>query len=539
MMTKLIPNIILHGTDNYDAWRHNLHTTLQSKKLWQFIEGTRTSHPDTVPAVTHDPHPKDPTEAANYDTKVAALKAAALEVACEKWDLQAQQTLGLIVLSLHSSIQSLVAATIKPVDAWTTLEAHYNLAKTAIHFNLYSKLTKLKPGTELTTHFARLNKLVACLKTETSEIAEDQVNFFTLNSLPSSFKVIKTVILSSPTAVTKDAIQQALLQHKAHFPKLTQHAAPQHNTLLHTQHCASPQQEGPYPSCSNGQPNNSTGCIDSHNSTGHHPQQTPYNPDTSCMYCLHTGHAVNDCWTHQHDHQDRGGFPLHDHHSNPCLHEQLHTTVYFSEALTDTQHPTPGWVFNMGATRSFSYQLELFHNYQPVSQGNQSVKLGNHDSLAILGHGTIHAYTCVKGHQINIVLHNMVYVLKLCTNILSPNALLANGFIIMLINRGCEVCHQRANRPLFNIEQCDGLLIVPLIARITADTLDCITSTGEHQSEHLHATINQDSDNKSNLPLLVEGKVNSNSDDNDYDDHTPHHHCTADPPAHPDHQQAT
>jgi hypothetical protein len=177
MMTKLVPNIILHSTNNYNAWRHNLRTTLQSKKLWQFIKGTRTSHPDSVPAVTHDPRPKDNTAALIYNTKVATLKAAALEAAHKKWDLQAQQTLGLITLSLHSSIQSLVAAAIKPINAWTTLEAHYNPAKTTVCFNLYSELTKLKlkPGTELTTHFTCLDELVAQLKTETSKIMEDQI----------------------------------------------------------------------------------------------------------------------------------------------------------------------------------------------------------------------------------------------------------------------------------------------------------------------------------------------------------------------------
>jgi hypothetical protein len=77
MTTKLVPNIILHGADNYYTWRHNLCTTLQSKKLWQFIEGTRTTRPDTAPTVMHDPQPADPGEAATYNTKVTALKASA------------------------------------------------------------------------------------------------------------------------------------------------------------------------------------------------------------------------------------------------------------------------------------------------------------------------------------------------------------------------------------------------------------------------------------------------------------------------------
>jgi hypothetical protein len=320
MTTKLVPNIILCSANNYDVWRHNLHATLQSKKLWQFIKGTRTSRPTTAPAVTHDPQPLDPAEAAAYDTKVAALQAAALEAAQERWDLQAQQTLSLIALSLHSSIQSLVAAATKPADAWTTLEMHYNPAKTAVRFNLYAELTelKLKPGTELTTHFAHVDELVARLKTETSEIAEDQVNFFTLNSLPSSFEVVKTVILSSQVPVTKDSVCQALLQHKARFPKLTHRSAPQHDTLLYApqHHQPAARQGGPFPPRHHGRNNQHNRRGDQCNQASHQPHWTLFNPDASCSYCLRVGHSVNNCWTRSCDGQDKGN-PMCGHDMRP------------------------------------------------------------------------------------------------------------------------------------------------------------------------------------------------------------------------------
>jgi hypothetical protein len=124
-----------------------------------------------------------------------------------------------------------------------------------------------------------------------------------------------------------------------------------------------------------------------------------------------------------------------------------------------------GWIFNTSTTGSFSFQHELFHDYTPVTPGDQSIKLNNHHTLAIEGHGTIHTFTYVKGRQVNIVLHDITHVPSLRTNILSPNALLGNGFIITLVDGGCEVRHQLALHPLFHIEQVDGLLIVPLMAR--------------------------------------------------------------------------
>jgi hypothetical protein len=65
----------------------------------------------------------------------------------------------------------------------------------------------------------------------------------------------------------------------------------------------------------------------------------------------------------------------------------------------------------------------LFHDYTPVTPGDQSVKLSNHHMLAIKGHSTIHTFTYVKGRQVNIVLHDITHVPNLHTNILSPNAL--------------------------------------------------------------------------------------------------------------------
>jgi hypothetical protein len=526
MTTKLVPNIILRGANNYNMWRHNLHATLQSKKLWQFIEGTRTSRPTTAPAVTHDPQPLDPAEATAYDTKVATLQAAALEAAQERWDLQAQQTLGLIALSLHSSIQSLVTAATKPTNAWTTLEMHYNPAKTAVRFNLYAELTelKLKLGTELTTHFTHVDKLITRLKTKTSEITEDQVNFFTLNSLPSSFEVIKTVILSSQVPITKDSVHQALLQHKAHFPKLTHRSAPQHDTLLYApqHHQPAARQGGPFPPHHHRCNNQRNGRGNQCNQASHQPHQTPFNPDTSCSYCLRVGHSVNNCWTHSHDRQDKGN-PMRGHDTRPRPHNHLNTTILISETTSHSMRSNlRGWIFNTSATGSFSFQQELFHNYTPVTPGDQSVKLGDHHMLAIKGCGTIHTFTYVEGRQVNIVLHDVAHVPSLHTNILSPNALLSNSFIITLMDGGCEVHHRLALHPLFHIEQVDGLLIVPLMARptpghaainhaahtATPPCTDCANQSTLSNTDH--RLVNDDN----NIPSLDEDS-DSEGEDND------------------------
>ncbi len=66
---------------------------------------------------------------------------------------------------------------------------------------------------------------------------------------------------------------------------------------------------------------------------------------------------------------------------------------------------------------------------------------------------------------VEISLPNIILVPALCKNLLSPNKLLKNGYVVTLQDRGCKVCYYSSPSPLFTITEQNNLLYVPLTAK--------------------------------------------------------------------------
>ncbi len=108
------------------------------------------------------------------------------------------------------------------------------------------------------------------------------------------------------------------------------------------------------------------------------------------------------------------------------------------------------WYFNTSASSHMMCNCEWLHDFQPMMI-EHSVILGNNLQLPIAGCRTLKATMYSSTRLIEISLPNVILVLALHKNLLSPNKLLKNSYVVTLQDGGCEVCYHSSPSPLFTI----------------------------------------------------------------------------------------
>ncbi len=122
------------------------------------------------------------------------------------------------------------------------------------------------------------------------------------------------------------------------------------------------------------------------------------------------------------------------------------------------------WYFDTGASLHMMCNHEWLHNFQPMMI-EHNIVLGNDLQLPIVGCGTLKATVYSSTRPVKISLPDVILVLALHKNLLSPNKLLKNSYVVTLQDGGCEVCHCSSLSPLFTIMEQNNLLYMPLTAK--------------------------------------------------------------------------
>ncbi len=185
-----------------------------------------------------------------------------------------------------------------------------------------------------------------------------------------------------------------------------------------------------------------------------------------CTYCTHLGHSANRCFTRLRD-LDKANITVEGLNTSAVDHLQ-HAALITRTTHNVTVDETNIWYFDTRASSHMMCNREWLHDYQPVTI-EHNVILGNDLHLPVTGHGTIKATVYAGAKPVEICLPDIILVPVLRKNLLSPNKLLKNGYIVTLQENGCEVRHRSSPSPLFTVTERNNLLYVPLTAKLVRD----------------------------------------------------------------------
>ncbi|MHB1955507.1 MAG: gag-polypeptide of LTR copia-type domain-containing protein [Sulfobacillus sp.] len=263
--------------ENYQKWKYEIRAILLSKKLWKITKG---DEPDPGAATTD---------------------AAKLQVI---WREKADMALGLILLSLDDNLHPLVEGKSHPKEVYDAVTARYEPNQSNRLMYLYGQFfgIKLDESQNIHYHFDRINKLRKELTTPNFTFPDSMIAWVTINSLPSSYDVIKP-LLRSHDQVDLARMQTTILQHELSL-KEAQQGASSSQGLLYTN--STPRMTPPdrhhHQSFNRNRPNYDRQHRDSQSRSGGRGQsQARY-----CMYCLRQGHTRDQCRTRQREEREKG-----------------------------------------------------------------------------------------------------------------------------------------------------------------------------------------------------------------------------------------
>ena len=95
------------------------------------------------------------------------------------------------------------------------------------------------------------------------------------------------------------------------------------------------------------------------------------------------------------------------------------------------------WIVDLGASQHMTPHKHFFDNYEPVS--GRKVFMGDNDMVEAVGKGSILVETRVKGRVRSIRMHDVLYVPKMHSNLLSVSKLISRGLKVHFNSLGCVV----------------------------------------------------------------------------------------------------
>ena len=175
------------GTVGLKPWKFNMKMCLLQQEVWSCIEERKS---DEV---------KEEKSKASSDLAEDTRKE--------------QLAFTFIMLSLSESVQAVVRRCTTAKETWDALEIKYGGKDVEDRMELRQRLrdAKLKKGDKMLNHLARIQDNVEQLVAAGGELPEEEVVLTTLNSLPSTYDVVKVMLRTRGKAVTMDELQSILL----------------------------------------------------------------------------------------------------------------------------------------------------------------------------------------------------------------------------------------------------------------------------------------------------------------------------------------
>lgn len=179
--------------ENYHTWKINMTTLLRGLNQYTMVNGSSTRPPGTD---------------------------AAAVTAQSAWDLRAARAYMEIALRVENEWKQPIAAADTPKAAWDALADAYGVAQEGIRAVLFSQLTSLryKPGTPIQNHQLKMEELRAKLKDAGQDITDEQFLSYFLNTLPSEYDALVTMVDYSTDKVNTvvGRIRQMELRREMH-----------------------------------------------------------------------------------------------------------------------------------------------------------------------------------------------------------------------------------------------------------------------------------------------------------------------------------
>ena len=319
----------------------------------------------------------------------------------KEYTRRCKKALAIIAMNLVDKEMLHIKGCTGPAEAWETLcNIHETKSLSNILFLRRKFFTiKMEEGTDILEHINKVKSLADQLLVLEVPLRGEDVVMTLLDSLPPSFDYLITALETRPfKELTMEFVTARLVHEESKRKEKEPHG-------------------------------NDSAMVSRH---GKGTTSNSKNEPRVCFICGKSGHIARHCW-HKKDNVKNNA-------NNAKVEDakEDHLFVVGDGACNTSMHK---WLIDSGATQHMTFHKEAFDSYESIS--HRKVYLGDNGVVEAIGKGSMLVETCVDNKVKRIRIHDVLYVPKLHTNLLSVSKLVARGLNVHFNTMGCKVRTQR------------------------------------------------------------------------------------------------
>ena len=319
----------------------------------------------------------------------------------KEYTRRCKKALAIIAINLVDKEMFHIKGWTRPAEAWETLcNIHETKSLSNILFLRRKFFTvKMEEGTDILEHINKVKSLVDYLLVLEVPLRGEDVVMTLLDTLPPSFDYLITALETRPfKELTMEFVTTRLVHEESKRKEKEPHG---NNSPMESR-----QGKG---SISNSK-----------------------NVPRVCFICSKSGHIARHYW-HKKDNVKNNA-------NNAKVEgvKEDHLFMVGDGACNTSIHK---WLIDLGATQHMTFHKKVFNCYESISHPN--VYLGDNGVVEAIGKGSMLVETCVDNKVKRIRIHDVLYMPKLDTDLLSVSKLVARGLNVHFNTMGCKVRTQR------------------------------------------------------------------------------------------------
>ncbi len=410
-------NISLLTGSNWESWKIDMKVLLLHYGAWEFVDvGATTAKPVTIAAK------RDTTDDETGTSAEGSLSWR------EKQELKLRKTRAytLIYQSLSSELKPLISSTTDGAVAWKTLVDYFEPTTRARVIQLLDSFfsTKLEPGENLGLFLCRVKQAAQRLREVGHNLPHLYQGYQMIRSLPEEFQPTVQVIYRWKDAnFVPEKIEAELIleENRLTLSKKDLNKTSVNEIAFTDEAVTKPV----YSKSKNVNTKFFNVDFKRQSNTSVKSKSKKIGP---CYFCKSYGHLIANCRLKQNNSKQKCSNKNIKETCNvemKCAFSELDCNLIelspeLCEANTsDLGFESSSWVFDTAATAHFCNNKNLFLTYEPVTNMQMSLAVGEKES-PVEGKGIVHFFVKHKdGKYSEIVLKDVLYNPKLRRNLLS------------------------------------------------------------------------------------------------------------------------
>ena len=374
------------------------------------------------------------------------LPAITAEASAQRaFRLRSDKAYSLIALSIKKNLQVHIQQTTDPLEAWTTLQKHFECLSVSqiVRLNRKFYAATMEEGGDLMEHLTHMTSLAEQLRELKEDVTPRKVATVVIGSLPDSYETfISSLNARKAEELDWESIKPLLtkeyLKRKEKYEKPSSSSTSSSDDALFVKkgshgsnrsrsHGRGQQCWGGYSSADGAKGSRDSRLVQQQHVTG-----------PKCYKCREVGHMVKICPLNKNSASLANEIDQEACKVKTDAEPDEEIALTMSMSMIQELNTGSGWFIDSACTKHVLCDKGIIYDYYQYKKPTK-VHLGDNTVIFACGEGKVTLPTHNGPNTVNLALHKVLYVSKLSKNLLSVPAMALTGAEVRFDKTKCVV----------------------------------------------------------------------------------------------------